>query len=426
MKVQFKFAQTYEEVELPDRNVLGVLHPAQVFHEDEEKTEPSGAGGKENRILQEALKNPIGTHPLRNLVNPGETVVIVTSDITRPMPSSKVLPLVLEELCRGGIQEKDITIVLGLGIHRPHTEAERAKLVGSDIACRLRLQDSNPSDTVLLGYTKRGTPVRVDRTVAEANRRVLLGNIEYHYFAGYSGGMKAIMPGVSTREAIQNNHGFMLEEGAEAGRIEGNPVREDIDEVLDHCPVDFILNVVLSEEKRIVGAFAGHPIQAHRVGCRLLDRMYKTPIPEQADIVLVSSGGFPKDINLYQAQKALDNAKYAVKKGGIIIFHAACTEGYGEGLFEEWMKTKTPVEMLREIRQDFRLGAHKAAAIAAVLDKVSIFIVSDLPRTEVPPGMTPFANIPDALEEAFRRKGKEATILAMPAGGSTLPVFQRE
>ncbi len=428
MKVRFKFAQEWVEVEIPDENLIAEIHPAQDIGtgRDEARFPQSEEGIRdEERIVRAALEKPLGTPRLHKIVKPGERVVIVTSDITRPMPSHKVFPGVVEELIKGGVVDGNITVVLGLGIHRPHTEAEREKLVGADIARRIRVKDSNPDDTVLLGHTKRGTPVRVDRMVAEADRRVLLGNIEYHYFAGYSGGMKAIMPGVSTREAIRNNHGFMLEAGAEAGRIEGNPVREDIDEALSLCPVDFILNVVLSEEKRIVGAFAGHPIQAHRQGCRMLDRLYKTPIPERADIVVVSAGGFPKDINLYQAQKALDNAKYAVKEGGIIIFHAACSEGYGEPLFEEWMKTKPPRDMLREIRENFRLGAHKAAAIAAVMGKAEIFFVSALPPSEIPPGMRPFATIQGAVEEAFQIKGKNAKVIAMPLGGSTLPVIEK-
>jgi nickel-dependent lactate racemase len=434
MKITFKFAHAAAEIDIPDANLLADLHPAK-------EGAPAGTGGTaaparqggaavpggeaargEAAIVEAALKNPIGTPRLGDIVRRGETVAVVTSDITRPMPSYKVLPAVVAELRRGGIGEKDITVVLGLGSHRPHTDAERAKLAGPEVAERVRVIDSDSDDTVLLGSTKRGTPVRVDRTVAGADRRVLLGNIEYHYFAGYSGGMKAIMPGVSTREAIRHNHGFMLEPGAEAGRIDGNPVREDIDEVLSFCPADFIVNVVLSEDKKITAAFAGHPLEAHRAGCRALDLIYKTPIPERADIVVVSAGGFPKDINLYQAQKALDNAKYAVKDGGILIFHAACTEGYGEKMFEEWIKTKLPEDMLREIRENFRLGAHKAAAIAQVMGRAEIFFVSALPGGDIPPGMTSFADIPSALAEAFRRKGKNAMVIAMPMGGSTLPV----
>jgi nickel-dependent lactate racemase len=412
MKILFKFAREAAEVDIPDRNLIADLHPAK---------EPGAGPADEAALVEAALAGPIGTPRLSGIVRRGEKVIVVTSDITRPMPSYRVLPGVIAELLRGGVEEKDITVVLGLGSHRPHTDAERGKLVGADLAGRIRVVDSDPDDTILCGTTKRGTPVRVDRTVAGADRRVLLGNIEYHYFAGYSGGMKAIMPGVSTREAIRHNHGFMLEPGAAAGRLEGNPVREDIDEVLSICPADFILNVILSEDKKITEAFAGHPLEAHRAGCRALDRIYKTPIPERADIVIVSAGGFPKDINLYQAQKALDNAKYAAKDGGILIFHAACTEGYGEKMFEDWIKTKPPADMLREIREDFRLGAHKAAAIAAVMGKADIFFVSALGAADIPPGMTPYADIPSALAEAFRLKGKDATVIAMPMGGSTLP-----
>ena len=159
----------------------------------------------------------------------------------------------------------------------------------------------------------------ITRTVAEADFRICLGNIEFHYFAGYSGGAKAIMPGVSTPEAIQQNHRMMVSQDACAGKLEGNPLREDIEEAGRICGIDFIVNAVLDEHKQIVYAVAGHAVQAHRAGCAYLDRMYRTPIPRKADIVLVSQGGAPKDANLYQTQKALDNAKHAVKKGGTII-----------------------------------------------------------------------------------------------------------
>ena len=163
------------------------------------------------------------------------------------------------------------------------------------------------------------------------------GNIEYHYFAGYSGGSKAIMPGVSTHDAIQANHKRMVDERAHAGNLDTNPVRIDIDEVGSFVHIDFIVNVVLDEHKKIRHCVAGHYIEAHRAGCRLLDKLYQVAISAKADIVVTSPGGFPKDLNIYQAQKALDNAKHAVRDGGVIVWLAAAGEGLGEATFEKWM-----------------------------------------------------------------------------------------
>ena len=179
--------------------------------------------------------------------------------------------------------------------------------------------------------------------------------------------------------AIQANHSKMVMEDARTGELDKNPVRWDIEEAISLMPIDFILNVVLDENKRIIKAVAGHFIEAHREGCRFLDGIYKKPIKELADIVIVSPGGYPKDINMYQAQKALDNAKHAVKDGGVIIWVASCTEGFGEGVFEEWInEAESPHSLVERIQRQFQLGGHKAAAIAMVLERCDVFLVSDL------------------------------------------------
>jgi nickel-dependent lactate racemase len=199
----------------------------------------------------------------------------VTSDITRPVPTAKILPFVVEQLNQAGIPDQDIAVVFGLGVHRPHTPEEHAILAGQKMYERMACFDSTPEETVHLDETSRGTPIDLSRRLVEADRCICLGNIEYHYFAGFSGGMKAIMPGVSTRAAIQANHSRMVETQAIAGKIVGNPVREDIDEVAQFFKVDFIVNVVLNEKKQIIKAFAGDVVQAHRIGCAYLDSLYK-------------------------------------------------------------------------------------------------------------------------------------------------------
>lgn len=374
--------------------------------------------------IKRALETPIGSPRLKNILKPGEKIAIITSDITRPMPSKLVLPVLLEELVEAGVKDEDITIVFGLGTHRSQTEQEKRYLVGDAIFERIACVDSDPSDCVHLGMTTNGTPVDIFRLVAEADRRICLGNIEYHYFAGYSGGAKAIMPGVSTKAAIQANHRRMVEETARAGKLEGNPVREDIDEVVNFLSIDFILNVVLDEKKNVVKAVAGHYIEAHREGCKFLDTLYQVQIPKTADIVITSPGGYPKDINLYQAQKALDNSKHAVKPGGIIILVASCKEGLGEHTFEQWMLEATKShDLIEKIQENFQLGGHKAAAIALILEKTKIFLVSDLQADFVRKlFMEPYADVQSALNAAFKQLGKDASVCLMPVGSSTLPI----
>ncbi len=412
MKIDFGFGTGIQSVEVPDKNLLAVLGP---------NTLELGLTGEEE--VRRALKNPIASRPLGEIVKPGEKIVVISSDITRPMPTHLVMPALLDTLYAAGVEPKDITLVFGLGIHREHTEEEKKKLAGERAYKEIRCMDSTPHDCVSFGKTKSGTPVDITRVVAEADRRICLGNIEYHYFAGYSGGGKAIMPGVSTGEAIQMNHRMMVQESAAAGRIEGNPIRQDIEEAAAMVGIDFILNVVLDEKKRIVKAVAGDAVKAHREGCSFLDQLYGKPIKERADIVLVSQGGFPKDLNLYQTQKALDNAKHAVKQGGIIILIGSCKEGLGEAEFETWMTTSpSPHAMVERIGQDFRLGGHKAAAIAMVLENADIYMVSEMDPDFVRSiFLRPFATAQEALDEAFKKLGPDATVLAMPFGGSTLP-----
>ncbi len=374
--------------------------------------------------VKRSLKNPIGTKRLKEIVKPGEKIVIVTSDITRPMPSQIVLPPVMEELSKAGIPQKDITVVLALGSHRKHSEEEKKLLVGDDIyKSTIEIIDSDMDRCVNLGMCKNGTPVDIFEPVAKADRIICMGNIEYHYFAGYSGGAKALMPGVSSYEAIQANHANMVKKEAYAGNLDTNPVRQDIDETGHYINIDFIVNVVLNNKKEIVKAVSGHYIDAHREGCKLLDKMYGVRIEKKADIAIVSPGGFPKDINIYQAQKALDNAKHAVGERGIIILVASAREGFGERTFEDWMLNKKPKEMLTEIQENFKLGGHKAAAIAMVLEKMKIFMVSDLEDELVRKiNFSPYPTIQDALNAAIKQLGEDAQVLILPDAGSTLPI----
>lgn len=415
MKIEIGFGEHPQTVQVPDRNLLGILEPNQVAIKN-----------KGEQVVVDALQHPIGSETLSKIVKPGEKIVIITSDITRPVPSAEIIPAVLEELWIAGAKPEDVVVVFALGSHRPHTGAEMKSLVGETVYQTVRCVDGDPQDFIHMGTTKLGTPVDITRIVATADRRIGIGNIEYHYFAGYSGGAKAIMPGVSTRDAIQSNHSRMVLPKARAGQLEGNPVRMDIEEAIEFCPLDFIVNVVLDEHKEMIYAAAGHYILAHRAGCKFLDQLYQAKIGTRADIVIVSQGGAPKDLNLYQTQKALDNAKHAVKKGGIIILVGSCKEGMGEDVFEQWIKNAaTPESLVERIQKDFQLGGHKAAAIALVLENSDIYLVSELPPDLVTSiFMTPYQSVQTALEDAFSKLSHDATVLVMPYGGSTLPIEQ--
>ena len=414
MKLDFGYGSGVQSVEIPEMNLLTCLLSNEVEHPRR---------GEE--AVRYALEHPIGSGKLRELVKPGQKVAIVTSDISRPLPTKQILPHVLEELYAGGVNREDITVVFALGSHRKHTEEEKRYLMGDRCYEEVAAMDSTPEDCLHMGTTGRGTPVDITRVVAQADVRICLGNIEYHYFAGYSGGAKAIMPGVSTPAAIQQNHRLMVDPNACAGKLVGNPVREDIEEAGEICGIHFIVNVVLDEHKQIVCAVAGDVTAAHREGCAYLDTMYCKKIPAKADIVLVSQGGAPKDANLYQTQKALDNAKHAVKNGGTIILMGACGEGLGSTVFEQWLTSAPDAHSLVErIGREFRLGGHKAAAIAMVLENARIDLVSEMEPDFVRSiFLNPQPNAQKAFDEAMERYGADATVIAMPYGGSTLPVL---
>ena len=412
MRLEFGLGTSTQVVEVPDKNLIGVL-----------RAKSAPAISSEEEEVRRALREPIGAPRLGEIVHAGEKIAVVTSDLTRPMPTRKVMPALLDELYAAGIRPEDITLVFALGSHRKQTDEERQRLAGERAWNEIRCVDSDPDDCVRLGVTSAGTPVDITRVVAEADRRICLGNVEYHYFAGYSGGAKAIMPGCSTRAAIQSNHSMMVRDEAAAGNLTTNPVRHDIEEAAALCGIDYILNVVLGEHKEILRAAAGDVTKAHRELCAFLDTIYLNKLPQAADIVLVSQGGAPKDLNLYQTQKALDNARHAVRQGGIIILIGSCKEGLGERVFEEWMTTSpSPEAMIERIGRDFQLGGHKAAAIAMTLQKAKIFLVSELEDDFVRSiFLTPQPSAQTALEQAFAELGEDASVLAMPFGGSTLP-----
>jgi nickel-dependent lactate racemase len=412
MHISLGYGNGVIEADIDEARVDAVLRPNDVTYPDSEA-----------ELIRDALKNPIGTGTIRDTFGPGQSVCIVTSDITRPCPSYKMLPPLLEELDRAGVDSEDILIVFALGAHRKHTPEEIEHLVGTDIANRYRCVDMESDDVVLVGTSSNGTPFEVFRPVAEASRRICLGNIEYHYFAGYSGGIKAIVPGVCSHRTIQANHTFMVDEKAATGNLENNPVRDDMEEMLDFLSVDMILNVVLAPDKTILHASAGDCIKAHRAGCAYLDGLYRFPLKQGADIVIVTPGGYPKDLNIYQAQKALDNATYAVRPGGVIIWTAACPEGYGSAVFQQWLDAAgSPDDLIERIRAKFQLGGHKAAAIAMTEKKADVYMISEL-EDAVMENMfvTPCPNIVTALEKAEAKLGPDARIVVMPYGGSTLP-----
>ncbi|HHY46516.1 MAG TPA: nickel-dependent lactate racemase [Firmicutes bacterium] len=410
--VVIPYGKGHVNVSISRENLTGVFSPR-----------PAAVPEDPGRLVREALRNPIGSPPLREIARGHRQAVILVSDITRPVPSRLLLPPILEELKAAGMGPSQIHIVIATGLHRGHTDAEKRALVGDDVVDRFLVEDHSLEDCVDCGATASGLPVEINRSVVEADLRICTGNIDPHYFVGYTGGAKAIMPGVSSKRSVTATHRMMLLPGAEVGRVEGNPVRAAIEEIGDKVGIDFILNVVVNEKKEIIGAVAGHHVKAHREGCKIADQVFKVPVPEACDIVIAGAGGFPKDINLYQAQKGLDNARLAVKQGGTIILVAECPEGFGDETFEAWMTgVGDPEEIIARMEREFVMGGHKALAVALTMRKAKVILVSSLdPDLVRRAHFTPASTVAEALGMALDRHGGRAKIAVMPYAGSTVP-----
>jgi nickel-dependent lactate racemase len=346
------------------------------------------------------------------------SAAILASDITRPAPSYLMLPPLEKRLRSLGI--KDLKIVFGLGTHRRMTaDEERQLLMGcTNSPC----MQHDPKSCVSLGETGRGTPVEILDAVASSDLIVATGNIEFHYYAGYSGGAKALLPGVSSERSVIKNHELMRDPLSTTGRLD-SPVRQDMEEAARIAGLDLILNVVLNGKNEIVQSVAGDFIAAHRQGAATVDRMYRRPV-RQAEIVVTCAGGRPKDLNLFQAQKALDNAKNAAVPGGSIILVAECCEGLGNPVFERWAEeARSAQECWERFGREYEFGGHKAAFLARESMKHHLILVSALPKDRA--AMCFFAatkTLPEALELARERQGKDARLLVMPHGNLTLAV----
>lgn len=375
--------------------------------------------------ILKVLRQPLGTLPLRQIVKTGETVSILVNDSTRLARSELFLPLLIEELEQAGIKKDDIFIVFTNGSHRHLSREEMIELVGNEVASKVNMfnHDCNePAKLVFLGLTSRGTPVNANKMVVQADRRILTGSVVHHFFAGFGGGRKALIPGVAGWDTIQKNHSLLFDDQAKSGILEGNPVHEDLLEAALMVGADFLLNTVLNEQKEILGVFAGDMVKAHLQACAMVDEINGITLEKAADVVIASCGGYPKDINLYQAHKTLDNAIKAMKPGGQLILLAQCPEGIGSENYEKWASKYSALpELEKALRQQFELGGHKAYTVAKLLQRGEVYIVSDLPADKSRMlGFIPVSSLDEALQEIYRDKEDLLTYI-FPQGSLCVP-----
>ncbi len=414
--VWLPYGKTETCVRIPTRNFLGLIEP---------REKPSTADARAE--VERAIKEPIGSKRLSETVKTENKVAIVVDDATRPTPSHLMVPPLLDELNMAGVKDENVTVVFGCGTHRAVTHEEAVRLLGEEVLKRVKTvsHDCKAQDLVYVGTTQKyGTKVYLNRVFAEADVKILTGDVGFHYYAGYGGGRKSVLPAVSGEETIKHNHAMILHPDAKTGVLDGNPVHEDMVEAARLAKVDFVLNVVTNSKGEVVKAFAGDLEQVFFEGVKVVDEMYRIPVDRKADIVVVSPGGYPADVNLFQAYKGVDSALEVVKRGGVIILVAECPEGHGNQVFYDWMvKFKDLKVVEKEIKRNFVLGGHKAYYLMRALQKVQIILVSSMPdyyATSIFKLKTARA-VNDALNEAFNIVEKNAKVWTMPYGNFTLP-----
>ncbi|HMN03197.1 lactate racemase domain-containing protein [Geobacter anodireducens] len=417
--MDLKYGDTSFPLAIPPERLMGVIRPS--------APDPDGDPAA---IISEALDRCADTIAT---FRPGERVVIVTSDITRYTGSEIYLPLLVERLAAAGIRERDMEIVVALGIHRKQTKHEHRRIAGP-LYGRIRITDhecDDPGKLVMVGRTSTGIDVVVNRTVAEADRVILTGAIGFHYFAGFGGGRKSILPGVAGRASCMASHFAVLNPGegtgrnplATTGNLEGNPVHRAMVEACAMVAPEFILNTVLSPAKRIIAAFAGHWREAHEEGCRFYAERFSFPLEKQADLVVVSCGGYPKDINVIQSHKSMEYGCQALRRGGVMILLAQCRDGYGNATFFDWFRFRDLDAFEARLRSHYEINGQTAYSLLQKARTFSIILVSDLPPEEVRAmGMTPARTLDEAMATATGLLPADYAAYVIPEGGTVLPI----
>jgi len=407
-----------EEIQLPiqDKNIIQILNS----NKQKNLLHP------ENR-LKNLLKNPINSPSLKDLVNQkkAKKILIVVNDITRPTPYEIILPPLLDELHQIGIKKENIIFIVATGIHRSNSQEEIKEIFGENIFSTYKFinHDCDDPHSKDLGNLKSGNKLWVDPIVSDIDFIITTGVIVPHYFAGFSGGRKSILPGICGRKTIEANHARMVSSDSRAGNLKGNLVHQEMQEAAEKVGVDFNINVVTNEHYEIIEIVAGELLASWQQGVEICKQIYICPIEKKADVVIASAGGYPKDINVYQAQKALDNAYQAVKSGGTIILLAECSEGYGEPTFEKWIEeANAPDDIIKRLKKKFVLGGHKAYSIAKLAKEVEVIFVSSLPSEKIRKlFFIPMENISQALEYIKDKYGEDFQAYILPLGNTVVP-----
>ncbi len=376
-----------------------------------------------------ALDAPIVSPPLDEIVETSDSVLIVVSDATRPTASGQIVNVLARRLVQIGVSPQQMAVIFATGIHRPVTEQEQRELLSPFIVQRLQVLQHNaydPAKLVSFGTTESGLQIELSRALREYSRIIITGGINFHYFAGFTGGRKSICPGLASAKTIEASHMHALDfetggrkQGVGTGLLDGNAVHEECERAASLVSPAFGINTIIDPRKRAVKLFCGDWRLAHRAACDYYLEHNSVSIGAKRDVVIVSCGGFPYDINLIQAHKALDMASYACRDGGTIVLLAECSDGLGRPDFLKWFEAADSRALAARLRGEYEVNGQTAWALLSKAERYRVCLISQLPESDVKQmRMTPVRSITEALD---RTGGDAGNGFIMPRGAAVLP-----
>ncbi|MBL4938283.1 nickel-dependent lactate racemase [Clostridium sp. YIM B02515] len=420
-KIRLPYYKTFIEADIPDENLAGVL---------ESKAHSFKATLTQEEIVNFALDNPIGSKTLEELVKDKKNMVIITSDHTRPVPSKITLPILLKRI-RSVNRDIEIKILIATGFHRPSTREEMINKYGEEIVEKEVLINHISQDKdslVKVGTLPSGGELWLNKLAMETELLISEGFIEPHFFAGFSGGRKSVLPGIAGAGTIMANHcsEFIASEYSRTGIVENNPIHKDMLYAAQTAKLAFILNVVIDKDKKIINAFAGDSKLAHEEGCKFVTELSRID-PIMSDIVVSTNGGYPLDQNIYQSVKGMTAAEATCREGGVIIMVSACSDGHGgKSFYENMAFSKNAREVLDRVlkvdRNDTAPDQWEFQILARILDKYTVILVTDMCNPKIIKDMhiEHAYTFEEALNRAYEIKGRDAKIAVIPDGVSVI------
>jgi nickel-dependent lactate racemase len=418
MKLTIPYLDKNLPLNIPDENLLCIAEPNNIE-----------SGGSEEDILIKALEVDMS---FKDFLKGARSILIIINDATRPTPTAVMLKAFLPFFESVGFETKNITLLVATGAHRSPTEEEYRIILGDlfDLfRSRCIAHDSKKTEEmVYLGTTRHGTPVTLNKRVVEADHIIVTGSVEPHYFAGFTGGPKAFLPGIAAYETIKRNHEYALCSEAKALALAGNPVHDDMDDSIEFIKTPiFSLMTVLDKNQKTAAAFSGDLMASFKEAVEFSKKIFSVSIPEKADIV-ISVAKYPMDIDLYQSQKAIDNGALALRDAGTLILVSSCRDGLGDKTYAALLASaESPGDVLEKIHQEYKLGYHKAAKMAMVSARARIKAVTELPASDldtmfIEKTPSPQAALDEALERGKTNGINSPKVLVLPDGCVTVPL----